>query len=156
MSFFSSDRSQLRNVSIFGRLMQTLPSLLVFKRKYVLRFKLTARATCSGAENPGWIHRLLHVLIYLVHMRMFYIFSHNFAWQIDLFSLVLNLKVSPLSSRYLSVHNCMLPVEDRLPWSRHVNVPDLHFCNSFQKNNNDVCPGEEQLVSLQLQLVTDS
>lgn len=49
----SSDRSQLTNVSIFGRLTQTVPVVVAFKFKYVLRFKLTARATCRGANKPG-------------------------------------------------------------------------------------------------------
>ncbi|TNN30346.1 hypothetical protein EYF80_059503 [Liparis tanakae] len=46
-SCFRSDGSQQRNESMFGRLMQTLPVVVPFKLKYVLRFKLTARATCD-------------------------------------------------------------------------------------------------------------
>lgn len=48
-SCFSSDKSQQRNVSIFGRLMQTFPVVVAFNLKYVLRFKLTASATCNRA-----------------------------------------------------------------------------------------------------------
>lgn len=29
---------------------------------------------------------------------------------------------------YLSMYNRMLSVEDRLPWSRHEEFRDLHFC----------------------------
>ncbi len=65
----SSDRSQQRNVSIFGRLMQTLPVVVAFNRKYVLRFKLTARATCNGAvkTSSGFSPFSAHVRILCTH-----------------------------------------------------------------------------------------
>lgn len=31
---------------------------------------------------------------------------------------------------YLSVYNCMLSVEDGLPWRRHEDIADFHFFNS--------------------------
>lgn len=53
MNCFSSDRSQQKNLSRFGRLTQTFPVVVAFNRKYVLRFKLTARATCREAKDTG-------------------------------------------------------------------------------------------------------
>lgn len=53
MTRFSSDTSQQRNLSMFGRLTQTFPVLVAFNRKYVLRFKLTARATCGATKTQA-------------------------------------------------------------------------------------------------------
>lgn len=40
---------------------------------------------------------------------------------------------------YLSVYNCMLSVENGLPWRRHEDIADFHFFNSLNTTNS--CPG---------------
>lgn len=40
---------------------------------------------------------------------------------------------------YLSVYNCMLSVENCLPWRRHKDIADFHFFNSV--NTTSSCPG---------------
>lgn len=128
MKCFSSDRSQLRNVSIFGRLTQRFPPVVAFRHRYVLRFKLTARATCRGANkdkiNPTDINQR--------RLRGPGDSSAT-AWSLD--SCILSVcdslvKVDHFKCRirgYLSVHDCMFSVQNRLPRGRHEYVPDLHF-----------------------------
>lgn len=64
---FSSDRSQLRNLSMLGRLTQTFPELVAFNCKYVLRFKLTARATCKTARIGAHAHMWAHTSVISVN-----------------------------------------------------------------------------------------
>lgn len=56
-------------------------------------------------------------------------------------------------SRYLSVHHCMLSVEDSFPRSRHEDVVDMHFRGSSRSNK--LCPGLGSSTAVLAQLVRD-
>lgn len=128
----SSDRSQLTNVSIFGRLTQTVPVVVAFKLKYVLRFKLTARATCRGANKPGSGTKIKLTYDNQRWQQGSVKRSAN-EWSLDWCTLSvcdISFKADRLKCTirgYLSVYNCMFSVQNRLPRGRYEYVPDLHF-----------------------------
>lgn len=106
--------------------------MVAFRHRYVLRFKLTARATCRGANkdkiNPTDVNQTGSRDAYGARMTVAPLYGSQDSCILSVCDISVKVDHFKHNIRgYLSVYDCMFSVQNRFPRGRHEYVRDLHF-----------------------------